>query len=80
MLIEMKLVCPYWNVFDGIESMGARLSSIGLITFAVESSPGIEGKLLEIAPLLDFFLSNSSFPSVWNLDSPTVVIYGQVVI
>jgi hypothetical protein len=82
-LMEMKLVCPYWNVFEGIESKGAKFSSIGLFTFAIESSPGIEdltsGKLVEIAHFLDFCLSFSSFPSSLNLDSQTVT-YGQVII
>jgi hypothetical protein len=76
--MEMKLVCPYWNVFEGIESMGARFSSIGLFTFAVESSPGIEGQLLEIAPFLDFSLWNSSFPSSWNLDSQTATYEQEI--
>ena len=83
MLMEMKLVCPYWNVFEGIESKGARFTSIGLLTFALESSPGIEdltsGKLLEIAHFLNFCLCFFSFPSSLNLDSQTVT-YGQVII
>ena len=67
-LMEMKLVCPYWNNVLWIEARGAKFSSFGQFTFAVESSPGIEGKLLEIVPFPDFCLFLSSFPSSWSLD------------
>jgi hypothetical protein len=57
--MEMKLVCPYWNVSEGFACKGARFLSIGLLTFAEKSSPGIikdatSGKLLKIALFLDF--------------------------